>query len=607
MVWKNPEDVSEYLSVKEKEVFRESQAPWQNSIAPTADRAASVVIDLLFIWLSSNLITSSIRKNWNLARYMDYEWEAMFWMLIGVLIVYLFGVLYQSLSYSLFTKSIGGALFRIQVVDVYTRKNLSFLQAVQRSSMWWLSWLGLGFPFLEIFTHRHRRPWYERLSESVSLSTSGRFANAPGQNEKSLTQGLVLPFVFLFVFLGFTEIQDFYSEVKQNRVWSILMTSSYPQCEEVNEIWPYWQQDESKLETALSLFFTKIIDRDCLEKEIQSAFVREVDLETAYLAKAFLRDDKEIQKKYLNAVCEEAENSDACFLADRFDSKMHFDFYPDIPIYAYLWYIEKLAEQHEWSKIQAVLSEFPDSLLLAPYLSERRIQTQWWMSKKEVSRESLITIYDFLDRESQSRISGWFCYHESIENCSSANQICNRYIDDILEQDSITSTQALAYIRSKECSKDYNLAQVLQDIKARGSYGMTDLIEAKAEFLIGDKEKLQNYVFNESYDLKQRYEAAFSLMKQKELSLKDLNILEKFWILQEEQGEWYLLGKKMLKKFKAYGKRDKAIRLGKQMLRFHKEDMELQQLLVELHMNLNENMPVDRIPASNSKKRESKR
>ena len=192
----------------------------------------------------------------------------------------------------------------LQIVNIWSGQSLTIFNVVVREFFWLLSAFLFYIPHLAVFFHHQRRPIYDRIADSIVISTRGRFALAPVPLSSILGQSAFVIFTCAIVFLLTFYPYKFIKQSEEKRKLSKLLESDKSYCEKITEtesMWPYNEEPVSRLEIALTLHAAHLINDQCLDLEAQHAFQNNENLDIAYLANAFITSENKpsLSDKYL--------------------------------------------------------------------------------------------------------------------------------------------------------------------------------------------------------------------------------------------------------------------------------------------------------------------
>lgn len=228
----------------------------------------------------------------------------------------------------------GKSLLKMKVVssrDLSSRPHWD--QALLRSIVWLLELVYFGIPMLGVFRNFQRRPFHDRIAKTMVVSRKKDFDFEPSSEEKSWSWiAAIAGNGFLAVWMGTIAIVVL---PKVSVVWVDRMpasTSPEPAvgCAAISD---GEREGVHRMQQAIFMYQGHLIDRTCLEDEIESQMDDGEPLDRAWasLAMAFLepKDEKQV-REYLDEVCRLIPNNEEpCLAAQDFfnpkDRDRHFE------------------------------------------------------------------------------------------------------------------------------------------------------------------------------------------------------------------------------------------------------------------------------------------
>jgi len=321
----------------------------QVNFADVWDRLAAFVLDLVFLVLLTNLVFAPVKKKLQVAILNEHDGAAQvyFWlMVVGFAVLFLS---YHTLCIFFYKRTLGKKIFGIEVQSVLGDKDLSLGNCFLRSMTQLFSLVLCGFPFLQVFSHKMRRPLHDRASDTITCSLKKK-GKVPDFIEKLWVKVVYATVVVNLVIVLFVQLYFIKSDL--NSLTEFVAEPDYV-CDDVSEAKDFWpdQNRASRLDVALAMFGAGEIGKECLEVEAQKYISFEQDLDKAYLAEAFANEDRsQISNEYLKKVCEESDESDACLLTKMIGA----------------W------SEKKWSAVDALLEDHPK--IFSPFLTVWAIQ-----------------------------------------------------------------------------------------------------------------------------------------------------------------------------------------------------------------------------------------
>lgn len=179
------------------------------------------------------------------------------------------------------------------------RAHLTYPQCLLRASLWTLSCLSLGIPFMEILSHPLRRAIHERASDTMVATLKAQGDGGPlAIEEKFISSWLRVSFIFAAFFATIFVLRE-YQELQLGRYKTPVDAKMY--CSEMpaEEL-----SGTQRLDAAVSLFLLNSISSECLRKEAEASLWSDpVNAQgMAYLA-MYVVSDPTTQKDYLSKLC----------------------------------------------------------------------------------------------------------------------------------------------------------------------------------------------------------------------------------------------------------------------------------------------------------------
>jgi hypothetical protein len=237
----------------------------QFKFAPPHQRIIATFVDFLLLYPSAFFLVSPLIREMKEEFYFGTSLGFSSLFLTTFLLVNLFVLAALTLSSMFFSSTPGQRLFSLRVRPLQQGK-ISFAQALQRSGGWILSLLCLGVPLFEVLTHRHRRVFYERMSETYVETLEQKWnVQAPLPYEVSLGRWIFLCFLCFGVLFGFSSWREMI-RIQMEKA-ALMATDRQMLCEALSS---QFLDRERRLNLALVLDYSYPGKYDCFSKELQS-------------------------------------------------------------------------------------------------------------------------------------------------------------------------------------------------------------------------------------------------------------------------------------------------------------------------------------------------
>ena len=271
-------------------------------------RFAAFVVDFSFVFFLHSVLCAYLRSRQELSYSLDYSYEFYFWVAIQILIFFVLFFLYDFFTHAFYSTTIGKFAFKIQTIDLWSQEKLSFRQNLRRSF-----WKTFGFFFAHVlsfslFYDLKRRAFHEKLADTVTVSLTHIYSNAPNERELSFFRGFWMPiqFTFAFIFLYLTVYS--YQKIQQEKIWGAIGIPMKSICQEAEPYMPFWPETENRLEAMTGLYLGQAISASCLRKEASYFLKNETSRDLAFFALSLVQSSEKLQEKYKKQVCKARED-----------------------------------------------------------------------------------------------------------------------------------------------------------------------------------------------------------------------------------------------------------------------------------------------------------
>ncbi len=296
------------LSTSEKINLNENLS---TRLASPTDRLLSFFIDFLLISPVAGLFSAGALKELKESMIENASSSILVAnIVIYLLIFFLMTWLLQAAFIHFWNATPGQRFLSLRVVRFPQEKisgSLSFTQCLTRAAGPWLSFLALGIPTLEIFSHSWRRTFYDRLSDTLVITLKRQGEKPPLPFEAQFIRQWMQVTSFLLLFVGVFQVASFFLEGQS--LSSKFALKPKVGCPDVNL---FSNQKYSRLDRALSLYLVSSEDLSCLEKELARTQVFKKEPTTAYLAKYLVEKDDDLKLEYQKHLCKSAPDSAEC-------------------------------------------------------------------------------------------------------------------------------------------------------------------------------------------------------------------------------------------------------------------------------------------------------
>ncbi len=475
----------------------EAHLPGQDRF-PTAspiDRLAANIIDyaivlLPFVYLVLAPFQRVIKES---AIYNSY-WQAPTASALAVLAVIVLVIAYQTLTVWVWGATVGKMLLGLRVRPLWSHEPLRFSQAGARAAFWCLSWLGLGVPFLSIFSNLMRRPMHDRVADTIVISIRDeRRAAQPTRNEAAVVSGVFWAFgSILAVVLAGVAYSNFEGTSQRDEQIAALEAEDIlcPAVSDAQAEWPREQgHNADRLSVAMALYAAGVIDRHCLQAEVNNLHWNGENSALLFLVKSFVNvDTPDLSDRYLDKICESEPDSLECKMSELIShvsdndwaaAKASFKKMSSYnQIYPTVWAVRQFLKHDEYENAWPYLQKIPDLHALSDFVTPARVKILWALNRREEAAGVEAAAYSNIGVEAKLDVASFVCFEKIWSSCEEVkSHACDTFAKITTDyEDALSSVQtSLAYLRKYECESknpaDVDYARLLskplhEDVKA---------------------------------------------------------------------------------------------------------------------------------------------
>jgi uncharacterized membrane protein YhaH (DUF805 family) len=198
-----PTEVNSHKSTIDQDKLVTEQHPWRRFFARAVDLNTAGL--LLFIAILFIFRTVMPTRAAELSEALQNPFIALF-------SVYLIWIPAEAMFLSLFGNTPGKWLFGIRVTNA-NNQLLTFSEAANRSLLVWVQGIGLGIPFLNIFTHLIA---YRRLKDIGSTKWDIATNSLVTHQKWSILRAIICTAIVCLIFILLVVFEALYSKVVQN-------------------------------------------------------------------------------------------------------------------------------------------------------------------------------------------------------------------------------------------------------------------------------------------------------------------------------------------------------------------------------------------------------
>lgn len=572
------------------------QSAVENRLAAPIDRVAATVADFI---LFSPLITLAIAPFKRRALEAQLAGSDEAWMIAcfsAGLTAAAALILIQTVCLMKWRATPGKMIFGLRVETLWPEQRpMNPMAAFLRSVVFCLEILMLGLPWLAILSNERRRPFHDRIADTIVVSKRERRVGPPLLSEMAFSSGLlaaVLTCVALVSTFKLTQMGFGAKAVVAD------LELSGDLCPAVGESHTNWipgpgEKKPSRIGVALALFEADAIDEECLKVEADYAMWNGDQKDLAYLARGLAeKDDEELTQSYLDKACETSTPGDACraltFLrgpevsedeieaktaAVEHENRVHEligDLTPTSSPFLRLLAMRELSMQHQDDKALAMIDQFPPQKELGFFLAGERTKALWNLNRQNDARLALQSSIVSFDPDQRLAMSRWFCQNEtSSVGCASATRPACDLLSNAVENDKDllhNNDIALTYLRGESCSSrldDKKLAFLKDEVE---DLTVKTYIEGLEHISKGQKEKAKEALLKVATDVDKAgafFAEANAKLVELAATTKELSKIREAWVdLEPSDDGWAYLGHQLMARYNDFKAWDETLEIG---------------------------------------------
>ncbi len=448
-------------------------------IAHPLDRLASFVLDGAVLFIIASLAIAPFQKKIRMAQMVNETDQIIVAAVLALLVLSVLAIAYQFLMTSWKGGTLGKIAFGTRVVDVWTGRPAKLTDIFVRSVVWWIDTLLVCVPHFGMYSDPLRRPFHDRVANTVVISVSSRKGFAPELSEMSVMKSLFVAMYFLVFILVAIQVKQSYSLINADENADLLSLASPVYCDSVSNAQAQWplehNQPANRVSIALALFAAGQIEEECLDQEAYLEFQNGDQHDLAYLARAFATsDDSSLSDKYLERVCEKTKNSEACTLSELISFWTERDWdkategfmssLPESSVFVKTWAIKHFEKVKDYAQEMKVIENLWPLQGLNEFLASHRTVALWGMHRKAEARVSLQSAIELLPKSKQLGLSSWMCFNELESTCAAELPPSCEHFEKLSEESSSVFSHdlyALTLVRIASC-KDFDRLSILK-------------------------------------------------------------------------------------------------------------------------------------------------
>lgn len=580
--------------------------------ASPVDRLAAFVADFVLLIPLMSLLTAPFRRQHDVAVLLGNEGArlaALFALVMGAMFS---TILYQTVAIGFWGTTPGKRLLGLRVVEVWSGRRPTVVQAFLRSCVWCLEFFLLLVPWLAVYTDERRRSWHDRIADTeVRAIAEAKAVGAPTAIEAALASSLRAAMVFaLFGFVSATMVVSKKKSGVQER--SAYALNPYF-CKQVTEAGDEWIGAESappsRVDVALAMFGADAIDERCLEVEAEYALWNGMESAAAYMAKALARaDDAETYVRYARKACDKGARDSACLLGRLLAGEQNEPRAPaaagsigpidldefvsglsaSSPFYLRVFAVRELVDTSRYAEALRIIEHGSPHRRLGYFFASHRAQALWGLHRKDEARLAVQSSIEGLASVQRTALARWLCSAENAVTCGDeAVQSCG-LLSRAVERDPTEledAQTAVAWIRGEECSTGGRLDLVKMKDLLRGREGRL-LVSGLESVQSGDARearlRFESLVTDSDIDSAFWFEAQARLVAVAESETELAKIQDRWSTSESADAGWLRLGHALLRRSESLGLGQRTLSIASRVLEWDPFDLDLRRRLVVL-------------------------
>ncbi|PWU18485.1 MAG: hypothetical protein C5B49_07115 [Bdellovibrio sp.] len=327
----------------------------------------------------------------------------------------------------------GKRVFHLRVVSVRDGKPPTLGASLLRSLVWALEWVFLGLPFLEVLSHPSRRPWHDRISETVVVSEKLIGGDTPHWIERRFFRNLYWGAFAVFLLWAAVLAKQTLLSIEHGRMKRDELVEAGYLCSQIPTPAKGNDADDSspsaRLDLGISLFLLDQVPAECLESEADFAiWTQDPDaLQWAHLARGFLRSAEvpkaptwDSESEFLKACGADAEDQDAspCELARWRKSKIPPQQKETSESWTYKTArVRDLLREGRFREMEKFIQAQVWPEPIAPLMQIRDLQSRWMTGTAKSYADELDLIAVGLNGEDRVKLEAWSCLAALTRHC----------------------------------------------------------------------------------------------------------------------------------------------------------------------------------------------
>jgi uncharacterized RDD family membrane protein YckC len=605
---------------------KKNQSEILNRLANPIDRLAATVADVILFSPVLAVLIAPFRRQILESQLIANDEAFASGLLSAVLVGVLVFLIYHVAFLVLWGATPGKRIMGLKVEYIWhPEQRLAPMSAFVRSCAWLIEAACLGIPFAAVFGNEQRRPFHDRMAETVVVCLRrSRTMGAPNLTEMAMASGVTAAFLTAFAVVFCTSVLR--SHQRPDSEVSADLEESGALCANAGEGYRSWipavgEAKPSRLAVAIAMFGAGSVDEDCLRTESKYAFwqsakatansASEQDAEAeaqAYLAQAVVETKSTDDfNSYLKKICEVDPEGDSCkvvALIQDPDEKELSSIEREESVgkvidsvggisqpFLKIWALRYLAKAGRSGRGLQLISMISPETAYGNFVAAERARALWLLNRESEATVAFNSVLDSANESERVALSRWFCEKEILNsNCSASSTRACAALNASVSHSSQwlqDARVATVYLQNASCTNSLSgkrldeIAKTISDESSTNFFAAFSLLSRhhtsealKAFSTIADLE-------DESENNQVFAHAARLMLVNLAPKVEDLESIKTQWMTSKDVDEpWTDLGKKLSDRYAALGDWGRSFEVGRKLIENSSFDPRFMQTLV---------------------------
>lgn len=426
-------------------------------LAPVQDRFLAFAFDVA---LCFPVLFIALKPLWRKIQFLsvtslDSTELKVLLVLMGLFSVLIF-VAFSAFCVSRWGATPGKRVLQVQVIST-NGSPITFGRAAFRSLVWTFEFLLMGLPFLEVLSHSKRRPWHDRLAETLVVSEKKIASEAPHWIEQHFFRNIYWAmFSVLAITVGLEVrgllMDSLHGEMKRQE----LLEDGYL-CSNLSEAFEGTKED-SRLDLGLGLFLIGQLGSECLESELDFALWSQNPNETpwAHLAQGFLSEaaGNEAEPEFQKACPDEKSETPPCAVVRWKRHGQTNEVLKATWLYK-IGHLKELILEGKFDELKKHIDSSKWPTALHSYVQSKYLQGVWLRKEEQAFVEAFSVLTAGWNHDLRLEMGSWSCLAHLTSACraETVSPVC-QVLSDEIKSSSVTAWPrpvALAMARESTC------------------------------------------------------------------------------------------------------------------------------------------------------------